>query len=349
MQNIRIGSREIGQGQPCYVIAEAGINHNGRLDLAKRLIDVAVEAGADSVKFQMFKTGKLLSKKVVEGQHIRLEGGEDSSVFDAIKKVEFTQEMCREAFDYAKKKGITLFASACDAESIEFLESIGVKALKIASCDITNIPLLRRFAKTGKPLILSTGMSDLKEVKEAVNVLKQNGAKEIALLHCLAQYPAKVEESNLRAIEAMEKEFGVPAGFSDHSAGTFIAPVAVAAGAKLFEKHFTLDKDMWGFDHKASANPEELKKIVEDIRLAEKALGTGEKKPTNGEEELKKAMRRSITANQDIAKGTVLQEKMLAIKRPGTGLPSKRLPEVVGKKAKKGIKEDELISLEDLE
>ena len=349
MQNIKIGNREIGNGQPCYVIAEAGINHNGKLDLTKKLIDAAVEAKADAVKFQMFKTEKLLSKKVVEGQHIKLEGGEDSSVFDAIKKVELTQEMCKQAFDYAKEKGITLFSSACDIESIEFLESIGVQAFKIASCDITNFPLLKKFAETGKPLILSTGMSDLKEVKEAVDVLKENGAKEIALLHCLAQYPANVEEINLKAMQTLEKEFGMPVGFSDHSTGTFVAGISVAAGAKLFEKHFTLNKEMWGFDHKASANPKELKEIVENIRLTETAMGTGEKNPTKSELELQKAMRRSITANVDIAKGTVIKEEMLAIKRPGTGLPSNHLPDVIGKKAKQDIKEDELISLKDLE
>lgn len=349
MQNIRIGSREIGQGRPCFVIAEAGINHNGKAELAKKLIDVAVEAGADSVKFQMFKTEKLLSKKVFEGQHIKLEGGEDSSVFDAIKKLELSQEMCRETFDYAKEKGIIFFSSACDSENINFLEKIGVKVFKIASCDITNFPLLKRFAETKKPLIMSTGMSTQEEVEEAVEFLKKNGAKEIALLHCLAQYPAEAKESNLKAIKAMEKEFGVPVGFSDHSEGTFIASVAVAAGAKLFEKHFTLDKEMWGFDHKASASPEELKKIVEEIKIVEKSLGSGEKRPTKSEENLLKVMRRSITANSDIKKGTVISEEMLAIKRPGNGLPSKMLPKVIGKKAKQDIKEDELISLKDLE
>jgi N-acetylneuraminate synthase/N,N'-diacetyllegionaminate synthase len=346
---MRIGNRGIGKTLPCFIIAEAGINHNGRIDLAKKLIDVAADSGADAVKFQMFKTEKLFSKNTARDKHYKTENDKDVSLFSEIKSIELTNEMCEELFNYSREKEIIFFASAFDAESVDFLNDLGVEAFKIASCDITNFPLLKKLAKTGKPLILSTGMSTLEEVKEAFSFLKENGTDEIALLHCLAEYPTTVEESNLKAIKTLEREFDVPVGFSDHSNGTLVPAIAVAAGAKIIEKHFTLDKNMRGFDHKASANPEELTQIVREIRLTEKALGNGEKTPTKSEERLKKTMRRSIVATMDIKKGVTIKEEMLAIKRPGTGLSSKSLPEVIGKKAKRDIKEDELILLEDLQ
>lgn len=339
MKSIRINDREIGLGQPVYIVAEAGINHNGDMELAKRMIDVAKETGADAIKFQAFKTEELLSKKYLEIPHHR--GKED--LFDLVKSTELSQGDFEEISKHAKKRKITFFSSALDKESADFLLKLNVPIMKIASCDLTNIPLISYIAKLALPIILSTGMASLGEIEEALNTMHSCNNEKVILLHCVSSYPAPIEEVNLRVINTLSQIFQVPVGFSDHTHSLSVPIVAVALGARVIEKHLTLDKKMPGPDHKASADPEEFGRIVEGIREVELALGSFTKKPTQSEEKIKKAMRRSIVARKKIRAGTKLTEEMLSIKRPGTGIPPNFLEGLLGKTAKRDIPEDEVI------
>lgn len=292
--------------KPCFIIAEAGINHNGDVRLAKKLVDVAVSSGADAVKFQTFKTEELTSENI-----------------EAIKKLELSDKDHYELSDYCKQKGIIFISTPLDNGSVDLLDKIGVPMFKIASCDLDNLPLLKYIAKKGKPIILSTGMGTITEVGEAIDAIKSTGNDNITLLHCVSVYPPK--EIDLRAIQTLSDAFKLPVGYSDHTIGISVPLGAVALGAKVIEKHFTLDKKMEGFDHAVSANPEELKALIVGIREIEKSLGTGIKEPTKEEIKKKKSFRRSIVANTNIKKGEVITEKMVSMKRPATGLSPKVL------------------------
>lgn len=347
MKNVKISDKVIGEGKPCFIIAEAGVNHNGKLDLAKKLVEAAKRAGADAVKFQIFRAKRLVTKaaeKVVYQKKNTGKGGQ----YEMLKKLELTEDEFRKLAAHAKKKNIIFLASAFDEESVDFLDELKVSAFKIPSGEITNFPLLGHVAKKGKPIILSTGMSNLGEVEEALKTIGEAGAKDIVLLHCVSDYPAKVEETNLRVMETLKHTFGLPVGLSDHAIGTTIPIAATALGATIIEKHFTLDRKLPGPDHKASLEPDELRKMVLGIREVEKALGDGIKKPTKSEEAIKKVMRRSIVARTNIPKGAVIVEDMLNLKRPGTGLEPRYLKKVVGKRAKKDIEVDEFITFEKL-
>jgi N-acetylneuraminate synthase/N,N'-diacetyllegionaminate synthase len=265
-----------------------------------------------------------------------------------IKRLELKKEEFIELYDYARKKNIVFLSSAFDKESVDLLDDLGVPAFKVASGEITNFPLLQHIAEKKKPLILSTGMSTLDEIEDALNVIRGKGVEDIILLHCVTSYPAKIEDANLRVIETLRRRFELPVGFSDHTLGITAPIVAAVLGAVLIEKHFTLDKTLPGPDQRASLEPDELKEMVRAIRDVEKALGEGIKKPTRDEERIKKAVRRSIMAKVEIPKGVVITEDMLDFKRPGTGIEPKHLNEVIGKRAKKDIKPDELITFEKL-
>jgi N-acetylneuraminate synthase/N,N'-diacetyllegionaminate synthase len=346
MQRIKIGKTCIGENCPVFIIAEAGVNHNGSLKIAKQLIDAAKDAGADAVKFQTFKTENVITRNAEKAKYQKDSGAEGETQFDMVKKLELSAHEFRELSDYCWKKGIMFLSSPFDIESVDLLADIGVPAFKIASGEITNFPLMKRVAEKGKPIILSTGMSSLDEVAEAVEFLRKAGSGEIILLHCTSEYPAKFGDVNLRAMATMKNAFGLPVGFSDHTPG-IVAPIAAAAlGACIIEKHFTLDKGLPGPDHKASLSPDELKRMVLGIRNVEKAMGDGKKEPRNGEEEIRKVARKSIVAAVPIIKGQVIKEVMLAIKRPGTGLEPKKIALVVGKIAKRNISADEMISLD---
>lgn len=347
IRQIKISNRVIGEGKPCFIIAEAGVNHNGKLSLAKKLVDAAKKAGADAVKFQVFSAEDLVTKtaEIAEYQKRRTVKG---SQYEMLKKLELTREGFVELAHYAEKKKIMFLASAFDEKSVDFLEELDVPAFKVPSGEITNFPLLEHIAKKEKPIILSTGMSTLKEVEEALEVMKKEGTNDIVLLHCVTNYPAKVEEVNLRAMETLKCVFGLPVGFSDHTVGINIPIAAVAMRAAIIEKHFTLSKKLPGPDHKASLEPHELAEMIRGIREVEKALGDGAKRPTSSEKLIKKIVRRSIVARVPIPKGTVIEEQMLSLKRPGVGLEPKYLKEVIGKKAKEDIEVDELITLEKL-
>ena len=349
MRKIRIGNRFIGDGEHSFIIAEAGINHNGDVSLAKKLIDAAQKAEADAVKFQTFKAEDVVTKSAEKAEYQKKATGAKESQFMMIKKLELEERDFKELFDYAHRKGIIFLSSPFDKRSVDLLDKLGVPAFKIASGEITNLPLIKYIAQKGKPIILSTGMSSLDEISEALQVIQSEGVKEILLLHCISSYPAKTEDVNLKAMETLRGTFKLPVGLSDHSLGIIIPIAAVALGARLIEKHFTLDKSLPGPDHQASLEPEELKQMIKAIREVEKAMGDGNKVPTEEEKQIQKVARRSIVARVEISKGTSITEEMLDIKRPGTGVEPKYMNKVIGAVAKCRIEQDEPLTMNKLE
>lgn len=347
MKHIKILNRTIGAGKPCFIIAEAGVNHNGKFRLAKKMVDAAKNAGADAVKFQVFSAERVVVGTAEKASYQKRATGKGSQ-YGMLKKLELTNDEFRKLANHATKKKIIFLGSAFDKESVDFLDELKVPTFKVPSGEITNFPLLKQMARKGKPIILSTGMSTLGEVAEALEVIKGEGANEIILLHCVSNYPAKAEDMNLKAMSTLKHTFGFPVGLSDHTLGITVPIAAAALGAAVVEKHFTLDRKLPGPDHKASLEPGELEEMVDCIREAERALGDGIKRPTKSEEAVKKAVRRSIVARVDIPRGTVIAEDMLDIKRPGTGLEPKHLKKILGKRARKDIKTDELITFEKL-
>jgi N-acetylneuraminate synthase/N,N'-diacetyllegionaminate synthase len=345
---VRIGNRIIGENEPVFIIAEAGVNHNGDVELAKRLIDVAVEAGADAVKFQTFKAENVVTKVAPKAAYQIKNTDSTESQFDMAKKLELSEDDFRGIYRYARSKGLIFLSTPFDLESADFLEELGVPAFKVSSTDLTNLPFLEYVAEKGKPILLSTGMGTLGEIEDAVNTIRSAGNEEIILLHCITNYPAKIESLNLRAMQALREVFRVHVGFSDHSLGLYAPIAATALGAVVIEKHFTLDKNLLGPDHKASLNSKELKEMIRAIRMIEKALGDGIKKPTPEEEEIKKVVRKSIVAKVNIPEGSTITKEMLAFKRPGTGIPPKYYAKIIGKRARRNIRADELINWEDV-
>lgn len=343
MISVRIADKIIGEGEPCFIIAEAGVNHNGDIELAKELIDAARNARVDAVKFQTFKAEKVVTQNAEKAEYQK-ETTEKGSQYEMIKKLELTEEGFNDLANYAKKKNIVFLSSPFDKESVDLLDGINVPVFKVASGEITNFPLLTHIAKKGKPIILSTGMTTLGEVEEALNVIRSEGVKDIILLHCVSDYPAKMKDVNLRAMETLKHAFKLPVGFSDHTLGITVPIAAVTLGACVMEKHFTLDKNLSGPDHKASLEPDELKEMVQAIRDVEQALGDGIKRSTKNEDEVKRVVRRSIVARVDIPDGTIITGDMIEVKRPGTGIEPKYTKLVVGKKAKMNIKKDDLIT-----
>ena len=348
MRKVKIEDKLVGDGEPVFIVAEAGVNHNGDVDLGKKLIDVAKDAEADAVKFQAFKAENVVTKYAEKARYQKETTGPNKSQYNMVKRLELTDEEFRELYNYAKKNNIIFLSSAFDKESVDLLDDLGVPAFKVPSGEITNFPLLRYIAEKKKPIILSTGMSTIGEIEEALEVIREKGVEDIVLLHCVTSYPAKIEDVNLRVIEALRRRFKLPVGFSDHTLGITIPIAAAALGAVLVEKHFTLDRTLLGPDHRASLEPDELKDMIRAIRDVEKALGDGIKKPTKDEERIKKVVRRSIVAKMEIPKGTVITEDMLDLKRPGVGIEPKYLNEIIGKRAKKDIKPDELITFDKL-
>jgi len=335
---IRIGDRLIGAGQPAYIIAEIGVNHNGILDLAFELIDAAVAAGADAVKFQKRNLESLYPKKYLENAN----AGEKTLryLLPILQKVELPDEAYYKLVDYCGKRGVTFMCSAFDPESADFIDSLGVPAFKVASADLTNLPLLDHLAGKGKPLILSTGMSRMDEVEFTVNFLKKRGA-EFALLHCNSTYPAAFEDINLRFMHRL-KEFGVPVGYSGHERGIAVSTVAVALGATIIERHITLDRTMDGPDHAASLEPHGFRKLVRDIRNIEAALGTGEEKfISRGEILNREVLGKSLVARRRIQPGEPITPDLVTVKGPALGLSPQRYEELIGRTAERVIEEDE--------
>lgn len=326
------------------IIAEAGVNHNGDINLAKKLIDIARECGADIVKFQTFKPDSLVIKSTKMAEYQKKNIGKEESQKDMLSNLTLSYEDFSELYDYCNQKGIQFLSTPFELESIDFLTPL-VKFWKVASGEITNYPYLKKIAQTGKDVILSTGMSDLDEIRAALKLLRENGAGEILLLHCNTQYPTPYEDVNLRAMNVLKREFDVPVGYSDHTKGIEVPVAAVALGAQVIEKHFTLNNNMLGPDHKASLEPDEFKRMVQEIRNIEKALGVEEKKVTESEAPNRAVARKSIVALRAIKKGEIITEESITTKRPGNGISPMCWNKVIGTKAIRDFKEDELIEL----
>lgn len=336
------------------IIAEAGVNHNGSIEIAKQMVDKAVEAGVDIIKFQTFKSEKLVSKAARQAEYQQRNiGKQGEGQLEMLKKLELSKQDHEELIAYCNKKGIRFFSTAFDMESIDYLHSLNMGLWKIPSGEITNYPYLRKIASYGEPIILSTGMCELSDIKAAVNVINEfwptaNGQQptaDITILHCNTEYPTPYQDVNLKAMFEIAETFKVKFGYSDHTQGIEVPIAAVALGASVIEKHFTLDKTMEGPDHKASLEPEELKAMVQAIRHIEQALGTGHKTISESERKNIEIARKSIVAACPIKAGELLTEDNLTVKRPGTGISPMRWNEVVGTFAVKDFEEEEPIVL----
>jgi N,N'-diacetyllegionaminate synthase len=375
MKKIKIGNKTVDKGEPCFVIAEAGVNHNGNLELACKMVDAAKAAGADAVKFQTWKTAEIVTAQVEKPKYQVSSDGK--SQLELLKTLELPDEDFRKLAEHAKDKGIMFLSTPEGYGCIDFIDSLGVPAFKVGSADLNNHPALFYMAKKGKPIILSTGMATLAEIKEAVDVIEGAGNCDIILLHCTSNYPTSLENVNLNAMVSMEKEFQIPVGYSDHTMSVGVSIMADLMGACVIEKHFTLDRNLPGPDQSFSLEPNELKNMIKGIRLADKKkpvkqglevemaeiakkvpienevlsgvaliLGKAAKKPTATEEEMIRLARKYIVAEMQIPKNTVISLGMLSIKRCGGGLDSKYLKDIVGKKANRTIKKDEAVTLE---
>jgi len=332
---------------PVNIIAEAGVNHNGSLDLAKKLVDVAADAGADAVKFQTFKADKVVSKYAPKADYQKLTTDSSESQLDMARKLELSQEHFREVAEYCYRRNIVFLSTPFDFESIDFLVDIGLEVFKIPSGEITNLPYLRKIGSLGRKLIMSTGMATLHEVGGALDILTRSGTDKanITVLHCNTQYPTRMEDVNLTAMVTMEREFNVAVGYSDHTLGIEVPIAAVVLGARIIEKHFTLDKNMLGPDHGASLNPGELKDMVKAIRNIEKTMGDGVKKPSSSELKNINIVRKSIVAARDIKRGEVFTEENITAKRPGTGINPMMWDKILGHSAKRDFPADTQIEL----
>jgi N-acetylneuraminate synthase/N,N'-diacetyllegionaminate synthase len=328
-----------------YIIAEAGVNHNGDVNTAKQLCLAAKKAGADAVKFQTWITEKIITGDVAQADYQQENTGSDQSQFDMLKALELSYDEFREVKAYCDKIGIMFASTADEQDSLDFLVDLGIPFIKVGSGDIGNISYLRYIGSRGLPIILSTGMSTLADIEISLNALREGGAKEIALLHCTTNYPCPYDSVNLKAMDTLKNAFGLEVGYSDHTTGIEVPVAAVARGAVIIEKHFTLDRNMEGPDHKASMEPEEFRRMTEAVRNIEKALGTGIKQPTIAEKEIAKVVLKKIVAKRTIPKGKIIEEEDICVKRSGTGLPAAAWDILIGTCARRDFRADEGIEL----
>jgi len=339
-KSVRIGKISAGDDYPVIIIAEVSLNHNGDMNIAKKMIDVASEAGADIIKFQTFRAEGFISDKNMTYTYKEYSGKKTESQFDMFKRLELPFEWHKKLKDYAESKKLIFMSTPGDEECADFLEKLGVAAFKVGSDDLTNLRLIEHIAKKGKPMIISTGMSTMDEIEDAVQTIYSTGNKQIVILHCSSEYPANPENVNLNFIKTLKKKFDVPIGFSDHTPGIAVPIASVAVGACLIEKHFTLDKKMTGPDHSFSSDPIELNLLVEGCRMAKKSIGSGIRNMTEEEKEMKRISRKSIVAASDIKKGEKFSNENLAIKRAsGVGLEPRLIKKIIGKEVSKDIKE----------
>lgn len=348
MIKIQVGNRRVGDGEPCFIIAEAGSNHNGNVAQAKALIDIAADAGADAVKFQIFRAGKLYPKSAGISDYLN----QPRSIYDIIAEMEFPYEWIPQLADYCAERNVVFLASAFDEESAEQLDPY-VKAHKIASYEMNHMPLLRQIAKSGKPTFISTGTANLEEIEESVAAFRQAGNYQIVLNQCTAAYPAPLESLNIRAITLLKDTFGVPVGLSDHSSDPLVGPMAaVAMGANTIEKHFTFNKELPGPDHSFAMEPAELRLMVQKVREVERALGKGSKVALGVEEELRQFARRTIFTTSQVEAGEAFSPDNVAVLRAGThphGLPPDAWTEVLDKRAKRRMPPETVLHWEDIE
>ncbi len=343
---VKIGDRIVGQGQPCFIIAEAGVNHNGVFEKAKKLVDAAVLAGADAVKFQTFNANEIVSSAAQKANYQLETTSESESQLEMLQRLQLSEKDHISLQDYCKDKNILFLSTPFDLKSANFLETLEIPAYKIGSSEITNLPLLEHVARKGKPIILSTGMSYLSEVDEAIRLIRNSGNEQIILLHCVSNYPADPSDINLNAISTMVHAFGVPVGYSDHALGIEISLAARAIGACVVEKHLTLDRNSPGPDHLSSLEPDEFGAMVKSVRNIEAALGHGRKIPAESEANTSLVARKSLVAESDISMGTKLTPELIRIKRPGHGIPPALLPYVLGRTLRKNVAAGTVITLE---
>lgn len=349
MDILQIGGRRIGPGEPVYVVAEAGVNHNASVDLARRLVDAAAAAGADAVKFQTFHADRVATVSAPKAAYQMRTTGAVETQTEMLRRLELPPGVHEDLFEYAFRRGVVFLSTPFDQDSVDLLERLQVPAFKIGSGELTNLPFLAYVAAKGRPIILSTGMADLQEVADAVETIRAAGNSRLVLLHCVSNYPADPADANLRAMTAMRGAFDLPVGFSDHMLGPEVALAAAALGAVVIEKHLTLDRALPGPDHAASMEPAEFAELVASIRMVERALGDGVKRPAASEQAMRIATRRSIVAARDLASGTVLTADMLSVKRPGSGILPRHLSELVGRRTTRSLRHDEIIRWEDLD
>ncbi len=342
-------SNSPGTPPSCFIIAEAGVNHNGDLQLAKQLVKAAAKAGADAVKFQTFQAAHLVTADAPQADYQTRNTGVAESQFAMLKRLELPLQAFAELQQCCEAEGIQFMSTAFDEESADYLDKLGMRTFKIPSGELTNLPFLRHIARFGKPMIVSTGMGTMDEVRAAIEAIRSTGNNAITVLHCTTNYPAPPEEVNLRAMNVMRQELKVPIGYSDHTMGIEASVFAAAAGAVILEKHFTLDRHMPGPDHQASLEPGELAELVATVRRVDVLLGQEHKKPSEAELAVAKVVRRSVVARQDIPAGTLIEESMLALRRPGTGIPPARFDEVCGRRAVQDIAIGAMVQWEDLE
>lgn len=346
---IKIENKIIGANKPVFIIAEAGVNHNGNFELAKKLIDAAACAKADAVKFQTFDPKTLVTKHAKRAEYQDKNIGGEESQYNMLTRLKLKREYHAPLKKYAEEKGLIFLSTPFSISDANFLFKLGVPAFKVGSGDANNLPHLKNLALKNLPIILSTGMSTLEEVRESVNLIRQNGNKQIIVLHCTSNYPASFKEVNLQAMLTLQKELGTLVGYSDHTVGIEVAVAAAALGACVIEKHFTLDRAMPGPDHKASIKPDEFRKMVRAIHNVTQALGSYKKMPSASELEVAKVARKSIVAARPIPAKTIIKKNDITIKRPGTGLAPKYFENIIGKKTKRPLLADELITWEALE
>lgn len=346
LPTIEVAGRRIGAGEPCFIIAEAGVNHNGDLNRARQLIDAAADAGADAVKFQTFKAIKLVAASAPQADYQLRATGKQESQLEMLRRLELSADDHRTLLQHCRDRNLIFMSTPFEEESANFLYELGVPVLKIPSGEITNLPFLDHVARLGLPLVVSTGMCSLGEVEEAVRTIEAAGNREFVLLHCVSNYPADPADVNLRAMLTMQSAFGVPVGYSDHTLGIEVGTASVALGACVLEKHFTLDRALPGPDHQASLEPGELGELVRAVRVVESALGNGRKSPTVAEANTASVARKSLVAAADIPAGTELTDGLLAIKRPGTGLPPIMKPYFLNRHTRVDIAAGELLQLE---
>lgn len=348
LESIRIGKREIGVGRPCFIIAEAGVNHNGDIQLAKRLTDVAVEAGADAVKFQSFKAEGVAAADAPKAEYQHATTDASESQLAMLKRLELSPETHRELLTYCQDRDIIFMSTPFDEASADLLVELNVAAVKIPSGEVNNLPFLSYIARKGKPIILSTGMSYLGEVERAIRVIRKTGCGEIVLLHCVSNYPADPFDANLRSMQTMASAFQVLVGYSDHTEGIEVALAAVALGACVVEKHITLDRNLPGPDHRSSMEPYTFKDLVSKIRVVEAALGSGYKVPAPSEAENRQVVRRSLALRQTIKAGETLRRDVLTALRPATGIPPDCIDVVVGRRLVHSLPIGSILKWQDL-
>lgn len=344
-----IGDRAIGPGNPCFVIAEAGVNHNGSLEMAFKLVDVAVEAGADAVKFQTFTADRLVTPTAPKAPYQAELTGAGESQFDMLRRLELPPDHHVELLRHCQERGILFLSTPFDESAADFLEELGVAAFKVGSGDLTNIPFLVHLARKQRPVLISTGMATMDEVAEAAEALGGPAAMAMGIFHCVSCYPAAPGEVNLRAMDALRQRFPVAIGYSDHTEGCGVAVAAAALGANMIEKHFTLDRSLPGPDHKASLEPAELKQMIAMLRDAESALGSGDKVPVPRELETARVARKSVVVVNPVARGGTIGAADIAVRRPEGGLHPRRLADIPGHRAARDLSPGKVLMEQDIE